>query len=48
MKIKHTMSVSDKLFEMMRVKKWNQKALAGKFGVSEKTNNFQFNSILST
>ena len=44
MKITHRMTVSDKLIEIMRVKKWNQKALAGKLGVSQKTVSFWINN----
>ena len=43
MKITHKMTVADRLREILRVRKWKQKELAGKFGVSEKTVSFWVN-----
>lgn len=43
MKITHKMTITDKLREILRVKKWRQKDLAGKLGVSEKTVSFWLN-----
>ena len=43
MKITHRMTASDKLREIIRVKKWKQKELAKQFGVSEKTVSFWIN-----
>lgn len=43
MKITHKMTITDKLREILRVKKWRQKDLAGKLGVSEKTMSFWLN-----
>lgn len=43
MKITHKMTATDKMREILRVKKWKQKDLAGKLGVSEKTVSFWIN-----
>lgn len=43
MQISHKMTVPDKLWEIIRVKKWKQKELAGKLNVSEKTMSFWIN-----
>lgn len=43
MKITHKMTATDKLREILRVKNWKQKDLAGKLGVSEKTVSFWVN-----
>lgn len=43
MKISHKMTIIDKLKEILRVKKWKQKDLAGKLNVSEKTMSFWLN-----
>lgn len=43
MKITHKMTETDKMGEILRVKKWKQKDLAGKLGVSEKTVSFWMN-----
>lgn len=44
MKISHKMTTGDKLKEILWVKKWKQKELAAKFGVSEKTMSFWVNN----
>ena len=43
MEITHKMTIPDKLWEIIRVKKWKQKELAGKLNVSEKTMSFWIN-----
>ena len=43
MKITHKMTMADKLREVLWVKKWKQKELAAKLGVSEKTVSFWVN-----
>lgn len=43
MQISHKMTIPDKLWEIIRVKKWKQKELAGKLDVSEKTMSFWIN-----
>lgn len=43
MKISHKMTITDKLKEILKVKKWRQKDLAGKLDVSEKTMSFWLN-----
>ena len=44
MKISHKMTITDKLKEILKVKKWRQKDLAGKLNVSEKTMSFWLSS----
>lgn len=43
MKISHKMTITDKLKEILKVKKLRQKDLAGKLNVSEKTMSFWLN-----
>ena len=43
MKITHKMTATDKLREILRIRNWKQKDLAGKLGVSEKTVSFWVN-----